>query len=158
MNADDMHDAGDVTFGQVPEGTQIAELVKYFREGRYAGTGIALRQGALTSVSTSYKTIDLSTITTVGSDKDAIIYLMLWPSAARDLTVQYCDNSNLVTTQTIESSKFDISNAVVPWVVSWRVNTDNFANGVAPEVKGTSTNLAYLKWVAIAFNVYTGKD
>lgn len=78
--------------------------MKYFREGRYAGTGINMKQGSFTTVSTTYKTIDLSTITTVGSDKDAIIYLMLWPSAARDLTVQYCDYSNLVSTQTIASS------------------------------------------------------
>lgn len=78
--------------------------MKYFREGRYAGTSINMMQGALTSVKETYKTIDLSTITAVGPDKDAIIYLMLWPSAARQLTVQYCDNSNLVTTQTIASS------------------------------------------------------
>jgi len=51
-----------------------------------------------------------------------------------------------------------VTEAVVPWVVSWRVNADNFGNGVAPEVKGTSSSLAYLKWVALAFNVYTGKD
>ena len=78
--------------------------MKYFREGRYAGTGISMKQGALTSVTATYKTIDLSTITTVGSDKDAIIYLMLWPSGARALTIQYCDKSNLVTTQEIVSN------------------------------------------------------
>lgn len=51
-----------------------------------------------------------------------------------------------------------MTDAVVPWIVSWRVTADNFANGVAPKVKGTTTALAYLKWVALAFNVYTGKD
>jgi len=63
-----------------------------------------MKQGALTSVSTAYKTIDLSDIVTVGSDKSAIVYLMLWPCTARNLTVQYCDYSNLVSTQTIKSS------------------------------------------------------